>query len=195
MGAGVGGRSGFGEGAARQHLGMDFPLVSTRAAVSYTIGLGDRHLNNILIDWDTAELIHIDLGMIFDYSRRVLRIPETVPFRLTRDLVDPLLVDGVHGLFRHVAEHCLAQLRAHANVLVGLASMVLSDPISSFDVGHAQGYNSLAENAISRLKAKLSGRDRDCVPVSTEEHVLRLINEASDPVNLSRMFAGWMPFI
>lgn len=30
--------------------------------VGYIVGLGDRHINNILIDEQTAELVHIDLG-------------------------------------------------------------------------------------------------------------------------------------
>ena len=30
--------------------------------VGYVVGLGDRHVQNILIDTNTAELIHIDLG-------------------------------------------------------------------------------------------------------------------------------------
>ena len=32
-------------------------------AVCYVVGLGDRHIQNILIDKETAELIHIDLGI------------------------------------------------------------------------------------------------------------------------------------
>ena len=30
--------------------------------VGYIVGLGDRHVNNILIDRQTAEVVHIDLG-------------------------------------------------------------------------------------------------------------------------------------
>lgn len=30
--------------------------------VGYMVGLGDRHVQNILIDKNTAEFIHIDLG-------------------------------------------------------------------------------------------------------------------------------------
>lgn len=30
--------------------------------VGYILGLGDRHVQNILIDEQTAELVHIDLG-------------------------------------------------------------------------------------------------------------------------------------
>lgn len=32
--------------------------------VGYIVGLGDRHIQNILIDEQTAELVHIDLGKI-----------------------------------------------------------------------------------------------------------------------------------
>ena len=30
--------------------------------MGYILGLGDRHVQNILIDTNTAELVHIDLG-------------------------------------------------------------------------------------------------------------------------------------
>jgi len=33
--------------------------------VGYMVGLGDRHVQNILIDTNTAELVHIDLGKPF----------------------------------------------------------------------------------------------------------------------------------
>ena len=32
------------------------------STVGYVVGLGDRHVQNILIDTNTAEFIHIDLG-------------------------------------------------------------------------------------------------------------------------------------
>lgn len=32
------------------------------SSVGYIVGLGDRHIQNILIDEQTAELVHIDLG-------------------------------------------------------------------------------------------------------------------------------------
>ena len=59
----------------------------------YIIGLGDRHLANILIDRRSAELVHIDLGIAFEQGR-LLNTPELVPFRLTRDIVDGFGVTG-----------------------------------------------------------------------------------------------------
>ena len=34
--------------------------------VGYIMGLGDRHLSNILIDTQTGQLVHIDLGIAFE---------------------------------------------------------------------------------------------------------------------------------
>ena len=34
--------------------------------VGYIIGLGDRHVSNILIDKNTYEVIHIDFGILFE---------------------------------------------------------------------------------------------------------------------------------
>ena len=68
-------------------------------SVGYILGLGDRHVQNILIDTQTAELIHIDLGVAFEQGW-ILPTPETVPFRLTRDMVDGMGVVGVEGVFR-----------------------------------------------------------------------------------------------
>lgn len=39
----------------------DFKLVSF-FPVGYILGLGDRHVQNILINEQSAELVHIDLG-------------------------------------------------------------------------------------------------------------------------------------
>jgi ataxia telangiectasia mutated family protein len=145
------------------------------------VGLGDRHLNNILIDKTTAELVHIDLGMIFEYSKRVLPIPERVPFRLTRDIVDPILVEGVNGRFKHVAIHALEQLQQNAQVIVGIASLLLHDPISTFAaakiVDTDKPRNMFAETAISRLSSKLEGRDLSYVGQTPEQQVLFLLLE------------------
>ena len=57
--------------------------------VGYILGLGDRHVENILLDKETAELIHIDLGIAFEFGK-ILPTPETVPFRLTQVRIDEL---------------------------------------------------------------------------------------------------------
>lgn len=71
--------------------------LAASSIVGYVVGLGDRHLLNILLDEQSADVIHIDLGVAFDQGRS-LPVPETVPFRLTRDMVDGLGITGVEGI-------------------------------------------------------------------------------------------------
>lgn len=43
--------------------------IATNSMVGYILGLGDRHLQNILIDEKTAEVIHIDFGIAFEQGK------------------------------------------------------------------------------------------------------------------------------
>lgn len=56
--------------------------IATTSIAGYILGLGDRHLSNILIDEHTAEVVHIDFGIAFEQGK-VLPVPETIPFRYT----------------------------------------------------------------------------------------------------------------
>ena len=67
--------------------------VAVNSIVGHIMGIGDRHAQNILIQKETAEVVHIDFGVTFEQGQ-ALRHPETVPFRLTRDIVDGMGVTG-----------------------------------------------------------------------------------------------------
>jgi FKBP12-rapamycin complex-associated protein len=45
----------------------------------------------------TGKILHIDFGDCFEVAMRRERFPETVPFRLTRMLVNAMEVSGVEG--------------------------------------------------------------------------------------------------
>ena len=49
----------------------------------YILGIGDRHLDNFLVHIPSATIILIDFGRSFD-SVVDLRMPELMPFRLTK---------------------------------------------------------------------------------------------------------------
>jgi Phosphatidylinositol kinase and protein kinases of the PI-3 kinase family len=40
--------------------------VATTSIVGHVLGLGDRHISNILLDNGSGEVVHIDLGIAFD---------------------------------------------------------------------------------------------------------------------------------
>ncbi|VDM58818.1 unnamed protein product [Angiostrongylus costaricensis] len=130
---------------------------------TYVIGLGDRHLSNILFEIDTCKLVHIDLGMIFEYSKRTLPIPERVPFRLTRDLLDPILIEGIGGRLLEEAVYAMKLLRENnSKVILGLASVLLRETISNFEEVESNNGDRpsfVSETAIARLRDKLNGTD------------------------------------
>jgi ataxia telangiectasia mutated family protein len=102
--------------------------VAVSSMVGYVIGLGDRHCSNILIGQHSAEVVHIDLGIAFDQGK-LLTTPETVPFRLTRDIVDGFGAAGVEGVMRRCCEETLSVLRANKESLLTLVEVLIHDPI------------------------------------------------------------------
>lgn len=62
--------------------------------IGYIIGLGDRHLDNVLVDLTTGEVVHIDYNVCFEKGK-TLRVPEKVPFRMTANIRTALGVTGV----------------------------------------------------------------------------------------------------
>ena len=55
-------------------------LLILRVQVGYIVGLGDRHSMNVLLDQETAEVVHIDLGVAFEQGL-MLKTPERVCHR------------------------------------------------------------------------------------------------------------------
>ncbi|KAJ1969138.1 hypothetical protein H4R35_006224, partial [Dimargaris xerosporica] len=61
--------------------------------LGYALGWGDRHLDNILLHAHSGAVAHVDFSVCFDQGRH-LKIPETVPFRLTPTFVRALGLVG-----------------------------------------------------------------------------------------------------
>ncbi|CAB9503037.1 protein kinase TEL1 [Seminavis robusta] len=107
--------------------------VASSSIVGHILGIGDRHTNNILVSQITGEVIHIDFGIVFEQGR-VLAVPEVVPFRLTRNIVDGMGPTGTEGVFTKSAEATAAVLRENANALLTILSAVASDPLYRWSV-------------------------------------------------------------
>eukprot|EP00731_Ephydatia_muelleri_P031937 Em0023g444a len=107
--------------------------VAASSIVGYIVGLGDRHVQNILIDTKTAEFIHIDLGVAFEQGK-TLPTPETVPFRLTQDLVDGMGIAGVEGVFRRCCEETLVVMRASHEELKTIVQVLIYDPLYLWNI-------------------------------------------------------------
>lgn len=114
--------------------------VASSSIVGYIIGLGDRHAHNILIDLRSAEVVHIDLGVAFDQGK-LLPTPETIPFRLTRDIVDGFGINGVEGVFRRCAEATMSVLRRNAELLCTIVEVFIHDPLYRWSLSPKDALN------------------------------------------------------
>jgi serine-protein kinase ATM len=77
--------------------------------------------------------VHIDFGIVFEQGK-LLNIPEVVPFRLTRNLVDAMGPTGTEGTFTRSAEATAIVLRENANALSTILSAIASDPLYRWSI-------------------------------------------------------------
>ncbi|KAG6845486.1 hypothetical protein H0H87_008383, partial [Tephrocybe sp. NHM501043] len=189
--------------------------LATSSIVGHILGLGDRHVSNILIDQVSGQIVPIDLGIAFDQGK-LLGVPELVPFRLTRDMVDGLGMSGTAGVFQRCAEETLRVLRDGSEVIMTVLEVFKHDPLHSWtasetkiqqvqegaappppptptantsrfgvDIG-IDMTSGTAEEAADRALTSVSRKLDKSLSVQTV--VSQLIREASDPVNLALMY-------
>ncbi|KAL3628823.1 hypothetical protein CASFOL_027869 [Castilleja foliolosa] len=187
--------------------------VAASSMVGYIVGLGDRHSMNVLIDQATAEVVHIDLGVAFEQGL-MLKTPERVPFRLTRDIIDGMGVTGVEGVFRRCCEETLSVMRTNKEALLTIIEVFIHDPLYKWALSPLKAMrrqkdadddlvvslenagedvyegNKDAARALLRVKQKLDGYE-DGEMRSVHGQVQQLIQDAIDPDRLCHMFPGW----
>ncbi|PKA53875.1 Serine/threonine-protein kinase ATM [Apostasia shenzhenica] len=186
--------------------------MAASSMVGYIVGLGDRHSMNILIDQATAEVVHIDLGVAFEQGL-MLKTPERVPFRLTRDIIDGMGVTGVEGVFRRCCEKTLFVMRTNKEALLTIVEVFIHDPLYKWALSPLKALqrqketdddsdsslensqdeyegNRDAARAILRVKQKLDGYE-DGEMHSVPGQVQQLIQDAIDTDRLCQMFPGW----
>ena len=186
--------------------------VAASSMAGHIVGLGDRHLSNILIREtgpQRGSLVHIDLGIIFDQARHLPR-PEQVPFRLTRDMIDGMGRAGTNGVMARCSQESLRVMRENKHSLLAIIDVLLHDPLDSWKMSdekrarahHAQdcqgrlvagaGNDASNDARIMRktVKDKLEGWVRGEL-LSVQGQVKHLIREATSEENLSLLYQGW----
>eukprot|EP00062_Callorhinchus_milii_P009126 gi/632952733/ref/XP_007892012.1/ PREDICTED: serine/threonine-protein kinase SMG1 [Callorhinchus milii] len=113
--------------------------TAVMSMVGYIIGLGDRHLDNVLIDMTTGEVVHIDYNVCFEKGKS-LRVPEKVPFRMTQNIETALGVTGVEGLFRLSCEQVVQIMRRGRETLLTLLEAFVYDPLVDWTAGGEVGF-------------------------------------------------------
>ncbi|KNZ76453.1 Serine/threonine-protein kinase atr [Termitomyces sp. J132] len=196
--------------ASRMAYGRTAAVMSM---VGFILGLGDRHCENILLDSITGDVVHVDFNCLFEKGK-TLETPERVPFRLTQNMIDGLGVTGVEGVFRIACEVTMQLLRDHKDSLMSVLDAFIHDPLVEWEdekrklereptrrnqVKPSVDLRMLAKNALNPIEKKLKGiystsKERQEKEISTSNLVQMLIQEATDPCNLAKMYPGWAPW-
>nr|CCA19764.1 phosphatidylinositol kinase putative [Albugo laibachii Nc14] len=107
--------------------------IAIMSVLGYILGVGDRHLDNILLIQETGEALHIDFNVCFDRGR-MLKVPERVPFRLTPMMKD---VVRIQKSFQRVIEDTLRRARepdTRESILTLMEAFVY-DPLVEWTAG------------------------------------------------------------
>ncbi|KAI9146005.1 hypothetical protein BKA69DRAFT_1024549 [Paraphysoderma sedebokerense] len=175
-------------------------LAYTRTAavmsmVGFVLGLGDRHLENILFDETTGDTVHVDFNCLFEKGL-TFAVPECVPFRLTHNMVDAMGITGYEGVFRKCCEISLNILRGNKELLLNILETFLYDPLCEWSKKKAdleksgEIENEQAMKHITTIERKVLGSWKSGLPLSIEGQVHELITQATDPRNLAAMYIG-----
>ncbi|KAF1770033.1 hypothetical protein GCK72_001850 [Caenorhabditis remanei] len=158
--------------------------LAVMSMIGSVLGLGDRHLDNLLVDLKYGHVVHIDYNICFDKGKN-LRIPETVPFRLSRNMRHALGPSEMYGTFRESCVHVLSTLRSGHQVLTMLLDAFVFDPLvdwTSHEHTSTSGISLALQLAVygSNWKAKSRDRLTDTIELfqlrMTENHSLWMNN-------------------
>jgi DNA-dependent protein kinase catalytic subunit len=120
--------------AVRQNLARSLSVANT---AGYVLGIGDRHLQNILLCTRDGSVVHIDFGYSFGFSTFQLAVPELVPMRLTRQfeaLLRPL--DSRQLTFQTMC-HTMGALRDGKESLLAVMEIFLNEPLLDWTASSA----------------------------------------------------------
>lgn len=153
--------------------------LAVMSVIGYIIGLGDRHLDNVLVKLASGEIVHIDYNVCFEKGK-TLRVPEKVPFRMTPNLEEALGITGIEGTFRLACEHVLKSLKKGRETLLTLLEAFVYDPLVDWAVnedggaaafavptyGNREGFNSELRHAKKQLEREVN---RDTLAIRFSE--------------------------
>ncbi|CAM9285642.1 unnamed protein product [Discosporangium mesarthrocarpum] len=153
--------------------------LATLSMCSYVLGIGDRHLDNFLLDTGSGTVVGIDFGAAFGFGTSELPVPELIPFRLTNQfqhLLEPL--DSV-GLLKGHMVSTMQALRGGRETILSTMDVFLNEPIIDWLEGVANRQGG------KEIKHKSEERD-DLEGVEGQEKLLQASPEARRKINSAR---------
>ncbi|CAL6073648.1 Kinase [Hexamita inflata] len=191
--------------------------LAVMSMVGYILGLGDRHPANIMINRSSGQTLHIDYGDCFEACQRRSKLPERVPFRLTRILVNAMEVCGVYGLYQKACEVTMRILRNNKDSILAILQTFIYDPLIGWKAVNGSGVidgifeeqnqeevrKNRGDDGVSgmsplevvhRIENKLVGRDFEGYDqLNVNQQVQALMQQAQNLENLCQHYYGWCP--
>jgi DNA-dependent protein kinase catalytic subunit len=135
--------------------------LSAMNVAQWLLGIGDRHLSNILIDIKTGRLIGIDFGVAFGNGAN-LPVPELVPCRLTSHFVNVLEPMGIDGMIKKNMIHAMRCLRNNSKPILICLEMFVKEPTMDWQqraksIGNSKTPDWNPEARIAIVQRKLAG--------------------------------------
>ncbi|KAJ2352606.1 phosphatidylinositol kinase- protein kinase tor1 [Coemansia sp. RSA 2673] len=106
--------------------------TAVMSMAGYILGLGDRHLANMMMHERTGKIVHIDFGDCFEIAAQREKFPEKIPFRLTRMITNAMELGTIEGTFKFSAHHTMRVLRANQESLMAVLEAFVFDPLVSW---------------------------------------------------------------
>ncbi|XP_020295832.1 serine/threonine-protein kinase SMG1 isoform X3 [Pseudomyrmex gracilis] len=145
--------------------------VAVMSIIGYIIGLGDRHLDNVLVDLNTGEVVHIDYNVCFEKGK-TLRVPEKVPFRMTPNIKAALGVTGVEIALASVRGPQLGNWLEDLGTGTSIEDHVIFDLVKEFLQNAGQSQMILqceqSEKELKQLASQQSVYIRNCLDLLSQ---------------------------
>lgn len=136
--------------------------------ITYLLGVGDRHLDNILLR-ATGQFFHIDFGFVFG------RDPKPLPpaFRLTREMVDGMggLDSQEYKQFCSLSCQSFNALRKSAGLILNLLHLMSDAGIEDLSNNPSSDAEGVLNSVEERFRLDLSDEE-------AEKYFLSLINDS-----------------
>lgn len=102
---------------------------ATMCAVHWILGIGDRHLSNILISIGSGKCLGIDFDQAFDAGINSM-IPELMPFRLTPQILGFLKPFTQRDLFGATMIHVIKALQCDKSAILACLDIFIHEPLN-----------------------------------------------------------------
>lgn len=148
--------------------------TSVMSIVGYILGLGDRHGENILFDGTNGDTVHVDFNCLFNKGE-TFDYPETVPFRLTHNMIHAMGPLGIEGSFRKCCEITMRVLQSQTPTLMSVLRPFVYDSVVSWSRSYKSDGNTerMDPQAVINVKA-IEERLKGYVSIKTVTEILYL---------------------